>query len=253
MKTERLSSSFLLAAMLFISGCATDKGPATVEEVRPGIIAGYLAAGAYPNSLELLPPPPEPGTAEFARDEAIAKKSFAYRNTERWTLAANDADLHFPAAANHFSAAIGFEISDVETPYLYQLLRRVLADAGLATYAAKDHYQRKRPFMRNGEPTATPDEEEMLRGDGSYPSGHTAIGWAWALVLTEIVPERTDAILQRGYAYGQSRVVANVHWQSDVDTGRVIGAAAVARLHANPEFQSDLKKAKAEAARVRAE
>lgn len=39
------------------------------------------------------------------------------------------------------------------------------------------------------------------------------------------------------------------HWQSDVDAGRVVGSAAVARMHASPEFQADMAAAKAEFAK----
>ena len=92
-----------------------------------------------------------------------------------------------------------------------------------------------------------------MRKDGSYPSGHTAIGWAWALILTEIAPERADAVLARGRAFGESRVVCNVHWHSDVVEGRFMGAAAVARLHADPGFLADIEAVKAEYAKVRAE
>jgi acid phosphatase (class A) len=138
------------------------------------------------------------------------------------------------------------EISEENTPHLYMILRRSLADAGLSTYAAKNHYQRKRPFMLNNTPTCTPDEEAMLREDGSYPSGHTAIGWAWALILTEVFPEQTDAILERGKQFGISRNVCNVHWHSDVVFGRMMGAAAVAALHANTDFAIDLEAAKKE-------
>ena len=70
------------------------------------------------------------------------------------------------------------------------------------------------------------------------------------MILSEIVPERTDAILARGHEFGQSRVVCNVHWQSDVDRGRVMGAAAVARLHADAGFLRDLKQAKREVAAI---
>ena len=70
----------------------------------------------------------------------------------------------------------------------------------------------------------------MLREDGSYPSGHNAIGWASALILAEIAPERADLVLARGRAFGQSRVICNVHWQSDASEGRTMGAAAVARM-----------------------
>jgi hypothetical protein len=167
-------------------------------------------------------------------------------------LAAKDAELMFPEAAGTFSCALGIPITEKDTPHLYMVLRRTLADAGLSTYTAKNHYQHKRPFMVNNAPICTPEEEAQLRKDGSYPSGHTAIGWAWALVLTEIAPDRADAILARGRAFGESRVVCNVHWHSDVVEGRFMGAAAVARLHADPVFRAEIKAAKAELADIRA-
>jgi len=151
-----------------------------------------------------------------------------------------------PKAADTFSCALGIPITERNTPHLYMLLRRTLADAGLSTYTAKNHYQRRRPFMVNNAPICTPEEEEKLRKDGSYPSGHTAIGWAWALILTEIAPEQADAILACGRAFGESRVVCNVHWHSDVVAGRFMGAATVARLHADPGFRAEIEAAKRE-------
>jgi acid phosphatase (class A) len=143
-------------------------------------------------------------------------------------------------------------VTEQETPHLYMLMLRASTDAGRSTSAAKDYYRRPRPFMVNSEPICTPGEEEFLRKNGSYPSGHAAIGWALALILTEIAPERTDAILARGLAFGESRVICNVHWQSDVVEGRFMGAGAVARLHADATFRADLEAAKAELAAVRA-
>jgi len=180
------------------------------------------------------------------------RQSLALHGTPRWKLAAEDANLMFPKAAGTFSCALDAPITEEKTPHLYMLLRRTLADAGLSTYTAKNHYKRTRPFVVNKQPTCTPDEEEHLKKDGSYPSGHTALGWAWALILTEIAPDRTDAILARGRAFGESRVVCNVHWHSDVIEGRFMGAAAVARLHADPAFRAELEAAKAELATVRA-
>jgi acid phosphatase (class A) len=173
------------------------------------------------------------------------------RGTPRWKLATTDADISFPAAAGTFSCALGVPVSEQETPYLYQMLRRVVTDAGYATFAAKDRYRLARPFMLDGAPTCTPGKEEDLRNNGSYPSGHSSVGWAWALVLAEAAPDRATAILERGRAFGESRVVCNVHWESDVGEGRIVGAATVARLHAEPEFLRDLEAAKNELKTVR--
>ncbi len=137
-------------------------------------------------------------------------------------MAVSDADLSFPHAAATFSCALGVPVSQAETPNLNMLLRRTLADAGLATYKAKTHYQRTRPFVRFSAPSCTPADEAFLAKDGSYPSGHSAVGWAWALMLTELAPERADAILARGRAFGQSRAICGVHWQSDVEA-RTVG------------------------------
>lgn len=255
--TRSRSVLFALLAVLayaaLATGCASSgrvNQLADVPEIRPGIPAGYLPPTALPNSLALIPPPPAAGSAAFANDEEISRKGLALRGTPRWKLAIEDADLrHAPGA---FSCAVNAPVTEHETPRLYLLMRRASTDAGRSTSAAKDYYRRPRPFMVNKEPVCTPDEEESLTKNGSYPSGHTAIGWALALILVEIAPERTDAILARGRAFGESRVVCNVHWQSDVVEGRLMGAGAVARLHADAAFRVDLEAAKAELAAVRA-
>ena len=100
----------------------------------------------------------------------------------------------------------------------------------------KDFYKRTRPYVYYGEPTIYPQDEEELRNNGSYPSGHTIEGWSAALLLTELNPDRADTILARGYIYGESRVIAGYHWQSDVDAGRLAASAAIARQHADKRF-----------------
>jgi acid phosphatase (class A) len=245
----------VLAFVAIIAGCAGLQGqskPAAVQEIHPGILAGYLDPETLPNSLALIPPPPVKGSAARALDEEVSRTNLSLRDTPRWDLAARDAELMFPEAAGAFSCALGIPITEPDTPHIYMLLRRTLADAGLSTYTAKNHYRRKRPFMMNKQPICTPDEQELLRKNGSYPSGHTAIGWAWALILTEIAPDRADTILARGRAFGESRVVCNIHWHSDVVEGRFMGAAAVAKLHADPWFRNEIEAARAELAAARA-
>ncbi|HEY9235716.1 MAG TPA: phosphatase PAP2 family protein [Phenylobacterium sp.] len=245
---------FAWIAAAIATGCAatpTTQQPAAAQapEGRP---AGYLASGAAPNSLTLLPAPPQAGSAAQARDDDASKDALAMSGGPRWRLATEDAELGFPQAAETFSCSLGVKVSPETTPRLYTLLRRSLADAGMSTYPTKNKYKRQRPFMVNHAPICTPAIEARLRNDGSYPSGHSAIGWAWALILAEAAPDRADAVLARGRAFSQSRVVCNVHWQSDVDEGRTMGAAAVAKLHDDATFRADLDAARAEitAARV---
>jgi len=232
------------------AGIADEMGG--VPEIRPGVLKGYLPKEAVPDSSALLPPPPAVGSAAEALDQDIARANLALRGTSRWKLASMDADLGFPAAAGDFSCALGAPVTAEDTPRLYVMLRRVMTDAGAATGAAKTKYQHARPFMLDSQPTCAPDQEQALRTSGSYPSGHTSIGWAWALVLSEASPDQSEAILARGRAFGESRLVCNVHWESDVIEGRFMGAATVARLHDEPEFLADLEAAESELTAARA-
>lgn len=175
--------------------------------IKPGIWKGYLEKNEMANALALVDGPPASGSAAEALDQATAKATFALRGTARWTLAAKDADLHFPGVAATFSCALGVPINETETPKLLMLMRRSMTDLGLSTYPAKNKYQRQRPFMVNGQPICTPEDEPALRSDGSYPSGHTAVGWGWGLILSTIAPDRSDELIARGRAYGESRSV----------------------------------------------
>jgi D-alanyl-D-alanine dipeptidase len=96
-------------------------------------------------------------------------------------------------------------------------------------------------------------EEAELSGEGSYPSGHSQRGYAAALLLSEINPANADTIMSRGFMYGESRVIAGAHWQSDVDASRLCAAIGLTRLHTNPAFLADLKKAQDEFKRLTSE
>jgi acid phosphatase (class A) len=259
MRTPRLAALSVLSVALVAGGCAAWAQPGGARQAEPAtpvtggqLPPGYLPRTSLPDSLTLLPPPPAAGSAAMARDEEVRQSVAGLRGSPRWDLAASDAVLSFPQAAEHFSCTVGVAIDPESMPRLYGLLGRMLVDVGLSTYAAKDHYRRTRPFAVHDETTCTPGDEAMLRSDGSYPSGHSALGWGWSLALAEIAPDRADAILQRGRDFGQSRLVCNVHWQSDIDAGRVIAAATVARLHAEPAFRTDLESARAELEAARA-
>ena len=219
---------------------------ADLPALRPGIVAGYMASKTWVNSLTLLPKPPAAGSAAQLADEEAYKAAVAAKDSARWQLAAKDAELKFPQAADAFECALGMRIRTESSPHLTMLMRRTLADAGLATYAAKNSYQRQRPFVALNGPMCDPEQDAALRKDGSYPSGHAALGWAWGLVLTEVAPDRANELAQRAFDFSQSRVACGVHWQSDVQAGRDVASAVVAQLHSNPTFNAQLALARKE-------
>ena len=133
-------------------------------------MAGYLPPAALPNSLVLDPPAPTPGTAVYALDEAVSQANLALQGSPRWQQATSDADLSFPHAAETFSCSMGIPMTEADTPHLYMLLRRSFTDAALSTYAAKNHYNRTRPFMENNRrgprPTCWNGPKQIM----SYPA-----------------------------------------------------------------------------------
>lgn len=243
---------FLAALLASAPAAAENAAPAdsTAAAARSVLGQGYLTPDQAPDSIAMLPLPPAPGSAAEARDMELSKLARAAQGSTRWTLATADAELVKPSSTAAMSCAAGFAIGEKETPAIQRLMRRVTRDLGMSGYAAKRKYSRPRPFMSNNAPTCTPDWETLLRTDGSYPSGHSAIGYGWGLILAEIVPDRATQLVSRGIAFGDSRRFCNVHWAADVEAGRTTAAAMLARLHADKAFQKDMKAAKSEARKV---
>ena len=210
-----------------------------------------LTPQQMPNPIHFLPPPPDSGSAAFAYDQSQYRWGKEQRlDSARLAIAIRDADWSINCICREFSEPFGMTISKEATPAIYWMLYVGLISTDMVSKLPKDYYHRTRPYVYYNEPTIYPQDEEELRNNGSYPSGHTIEGWSAALLLTELNPDRADTILARGYMYGQSRVIAGYHWQSDVDAGRLAASAAVARLHADKRFQRLMKKARREYRRL---
>lgn len=251
--TKRLITSALLLTSLF-AFTATAQTEENVNDNRTHPDVYFLQISDVPNSLEYLPGPPDAGSVAFLNDKARYDWGKSLRKTERGEQAFQDARVSGSGVPRAFSEAFGINITEKDTPEIYKLVVGMREDAGdLATRAAKNYYNRMRPYAFFGEDTCNPEQQAELSTNGSYPSGHTSIGWATALVLSEINPDRQDEIIERGYQMGESRVICGYHFQSDVDAGRLTGSTVVARLHADPHFTAQLEKAKKEFNRLKKE
>lgn len=240
MKTPSIVRVSALAAALLCGAC---RSVPDAPEARAAIPQEEM-----PDGLRYLPPPPADGTPGKAWDEARYAwgKAERTRNPERAARAVQDAVFSWENLYDMFSEPFGRTISEEETPALCAMLQYASTTVLNGGRSVKRHYRRVRPFVEHDEPTLTPGDEAYLRTNGSYPSGHSANGWSAALLLVELRPSRAEALLSRGLAAGESRIIVGVHWQSDVDAGRLVAAAAVARLHADPHFRSLLAAARAE-------
>ena len=215
---------------------------ASGKKVKP-----YLEADELPDATVFLPAPPEDGSPVLATDTLMyfhAKRFL--RDGERGRRAVREGTTDVDTMALLFSDAFGRKLSEETTPKTMHLLRRAVRTFRLSATAPKATYMRLRPFVFYHEPTLIPEDEEYERHTGSYPSGHAVRGWGMALVLAALDPAHQDAILQAGYEWGQSRVVAGYHWQSDVDASRMLAAACFARLQDCEDFREDFEDAKEE-------
>lgn len=206
----------------------------------------FLTVDEMPNAVVYLPAPPDTASLQYVNDwhQYIWGKSI--RHTERGRMAKEDAELSTQYFLKIFSEPFGLKLSKNNTPEIYKYLRYSLKTISHCTKKAKKHYMRKRPYMQFCEATSVPKDEKPLSTNGSYPSGHTNYGWGMALLLAELNPARQDMLLARGYEYGQSRVIAGFHYQSDVDAGRLTACAGAARLHAEEDFIKQQERARKE-------
>lgn len=226
-----------------------------VNKMDASAAQGSVSAADKLKSVDFLPPPPAEKSIDFVRDREIYLQTRSEKGSPRWKQAIFDADWDINKNAGAwFADAFGMRIDPKHTPELYRLLTTCFLAQNKVSNSAKQQYMRARPYLyykADGQ-TCEPEHEEILRTNGSYPSGHSAMGWGAALLLAEISPEHQTEIFRRGYELGQSRVICGFHWQSDVEAGRLVAAAVVASLHSDPAFIKQLQKAKEEVARIRA-
>lgn len=230
---------FLLAAASLLAVVDVN---AQFEGAKP-----YKELSQLPNLLQIMPAPPSFESAEFANDVVRYGWGKQQRlDPERLDMAVADAEwFDHTKVYLRWKDAFGLEITPAETPEIWKLLEASLATTDPMNHETKDFYLRQRPFERFGDDMPT-DEEEKVRGRGSYLSGHCMCGWVISLVLAQVAPERANQLFIRGLEYGDSRVIVGAHWQSDIDASLTAGSIGFCALQGCEEFVAQMKKAQQE-------
>ena len=158
-----MNRTAVISLALLIAGCtAAAAAPDSAGTVAP--VAAPMPQGQrvlfdmgppyFPGSLpageSLVGAPPAAGTDAMSRDERLSAAGLALYGTERFELAARDADLGPGGVPGAFSCTAGVTISDATTPAIMHLLRRANADFGTSTSGVKKLYNRARPFTVKG-------------------------------------------------------------------------------------------------------
>lgn len=211
----------------------------------------YLTMDEMPDLVPCLPAPPDSLDPAFGVDILRFYWGKQQRqDPERAAIAVRDAVWQLDTLFLLFNEPFGYALSREKTPEIYTLLERGVSTIEQVRVRPKAYYARKRPFERLSESLLDESERSMLTGEGSFPSGHTIRGWSVALILTEINPDALQALFARAGVYGESRVIAGAHWQSDVDISAKAAAIGYARLQCSEEYRKQVARAKAEFRRL---
>lgn len=233
----------LIVLSLLIAGGFTTRAQAQAQET-------YFTIDEMPDLVKCLPAPPDTADSAFANDVMRYQWGKKMRSNARLAARAErDAIWVLDTLVAIFSEPFGLKISPKETPAIYKALTKGIYTGQLIRVRPKAHFHRLRPFEYFNEHVLNPWEEGELRGEGSYPSGHTIRGWLAALILSEINPAAANELYARAWDYGVSRVISGAHWQSDVDASRPAASIAYALLQSSSEFRQDMNKARKEFAR----
>ena len=209
----------------------------------------YFTKAELPDMTKILPPFPEFESARFVADQSQHLWGRLMRQDEaRAAQAQRDAVYSMQTVIDEMGPLFGLEITKEGTPEIYTILQDVCASCDSIYSDAKAKFNRLRPYTYYNEGTLIPEKEEKHRYEGSYPSGHTVFFWTSALLLADINQsnEAMEALLARGSEFGQSRVIAGYHWQSDVDAGRTAGSVLYQLIRNHERFIGQLAKARAE-------
>ena len=233
------------AAILTICGSLSVQAQTAEDSV-------YVFEADQPYGAHFIPAPPDSVSIDFMDDMLQWEWGKAQRLTPRGEKASRESQHGSNIIRKIMAEVLQIDtISDEKTPALSRLLVKAYNTGKQGTTATADQVTRTRPFMMMNEKAWAQYDDESLSTSSSFPSGHTAFGWATALVFAEMWPALQDTILRRGFEFGENRVITGAHWQSDVYAGYLCAAASIARAHTNPELRKDILAARAEYARLK--
>jgi len=177
----------------------------------------------------LLAPPPEQDSKQEEYDARKVSEVLIARTPADMAQAASDAHRNIFV----FTPILGPNFDKAHLPFTVAMFAHVNNDTEILIDIAKAHFLRLRP----------PGAKQT---HFSYPSGHAAFAACTAILLSEMIPEKRGELFARSAIFAESRIIAGVHYPSDVEAGWISGTVVAQSLLMQPKFQADFKVAKAE-------
>jgi len=200
-----------------------------------------VLTSAETDPSRLLPPPAPDGSASQQRELAEVERLVKTRTPERLAQAKWDNDHEDPSA---FYATLGPDFDLKKLTDTAKLLAIVLNDQSVVASASKVFFHRKAPVA--AAVPAVDVEKPAERSLRSYPSGHATMGYSLGIVLSALMPEKSQAILARAAEYAYSREVCGDHYHSDVEASHALGSALGILLLNNSALKPQIEASKAE-------
>ena len=141
---------------------------------------------------------------------------------------------------------LGSGFTPENLPIATKFFELLYQDEEFIISAAKDTWNRPRPFMRSQDIKPCVEQSRS----GAYPSGHSAFGYLNEIVLANMVPEKKAEIFVRADQYSYHRMIGGVHYRSDVEAGRIAGTVIAAIMMQNSNFQEEFSRTRKEVRRV---
>jgi acid phosphatase (class A) len=212
--------------------------PASLAPVHAQDAKPFTDAKAI-DLVSLLPPPPandSPQTkAELGEILAI--------QVERTPQMVEHAKVDDEETVWRFAGEMfGPSFTKDKLPKFSAFFDRVVETEGAVVDPAKKILNRPRPHMINDlvKPVV------KLSSSGSYPSSHTRLGTMMGVILADMVPEKRAQIMARAWDFGHSRLLAGIHYPSDIEMGRISGTVIAATIMRRDDFKAEYGPAKAE-------
>ncbi len=202
--------------------------------------AALPAAGKAPSFKYLtteqqkleFPAPPAAASQEELADFDILREWEKKRTAEQCARA--DAEAHAT-----FGEFFG-ELSPLPRPLpkrARKVIKRIHSETSSAVWVLKERFNRPRPFHVDAK--LTPCLGRI--GGLAYPSGHATISRMYALLLSDLAPERRQEFLARADEAALFRVIGGVHHPSDIEAGKRLAETLFSEYFKSPAFLKDMK------------
>lgn len=197
----------------------------------------YLQAGVI-DLIKLLPPPPAQNSKEMTNEIMEILK---WQDNRPGTIS-NYAQLDQYIGVFRFADVISDNFTKSNLPFTAAFFKNVQDNLKVVVDPAKNYWNRPRPYAYDSriKPCVS------MPPNASYPSGHSTAGNVFAIILANMIPEKSAAIFDRGWKFAMNRIIGGVHYRSDAMAGRIAATLIAHELFKNDEFLKDYEKSRAE-------